>query len=72
MPLEPHHIFSVEPPTLFLKGLGGQILGLGSLHVVENEEQCFSGQPLEEVYCVTSGWRCLQEKNKMKINTTHT
>ena len=39
MPLEPHHVLGVEPPTLFLESLCCQVLRLRSLHVVENEEQ---------------------------------
>lgn len=47
--LEPHHVLGVEPPALLLQGLGRQVLGLGPLHVVEDEEECLGGQPLEEV-----------------------
>ena len=57
MSLEPHHILGVEPPTLLLEGLGRQVLGLGSLHVIEDEEECLRGQLLEEVDRITSrGW----------------
>ena len=42
VPLKPHHVLSVEPPALLLKGLGCQVLGLGPLHIVEDEEQSFS------------------------------
>jgi len=40
--LEPHHVLGVEPPALLLQRLGRQVLGLGTLHVVEDEEQSFS------------------------------
>ena len=49
MSLEPHHVHCVEPPTLLLESLGSQILCLGSLHVVEDEEERLRGQPLKEV-----------------------
>ena len=49
MPLEPHHVLGVEPPTLLLERLGRQVLGLGALHVVEDEEERLRGQPLKEV-----------------------
>ena len=55
MSLKPHHVLGVESPTLFLESLGCQVLGLGSLHVVEDEEECLSAQPLEEVNGVTAG-----------------
>ena len=37
--LEPHHVLGVKPPTLLLERLGSQVLGLGALHVVEDEEK---------------------------------
>ena len=49
MPLEPHHVLGVEPPALLLERLGCQVLGLGALHVVEDEEERLRGQPLKEV-----------------------
>ena len=39
VPLEPHHVLGVKPPALLLESLGGQVLRLGALHVVEDEEQ---------------------------------
>ena len=52
MPLEPHHVLGVEPPALLLERLGRQVLGLGALHVVEDEEERLRGQSLEEFYGV--------------------
>ena len=49
MPLEPHHVLGVEPPALLLERFGCQVLGLGALHVVEDEEERLRGQPLKEV-----------------------
>ena len=59
MSLEPHHVFGVEPPTLLLQRLSSQILCLGALHVVENEEERLRGQPLEEVDGVAARGRGL-------------
>ena len=64
MPLKPHHVFGVEPPALFFKSLCGQILGFGTLHVVENEEQRFCRQPLEEVDGITPRRRSLDGGNR--------
>jgi len=49
MPLEPHHVFGVKPPGLLFKSLGRQILSLGSLHVIKDEEECFRGESQEEI-----------------------
>ena len=49
VPLKPHHVLRVEPPALLLERLGRQVLRLGALHVVEDEEERLRGQPLEEV-----------------------
>ena len=59
VPLEPHHVLGVEPPALLLECLGGQILGLGALHVVEDEEQSLRRETLEEVYRVAARRRGL-------------
>jgi len=59
MPLEPHHVLCVEPPTLLLESLCCQVLRLRALHVVEDEEQRLCAQPLEEVYRIASRRRCL-------------
>ena len=56
MSLEPHHVLGVEPPTLLLQRLGRQVLRLGPLHVVEDEEERLRGESLEEVDGV-AGWR---------------
>ena len=61
MPLEPHHVLGVEPPTLLLESFCCQVLRLRSLHVVEDEEQRLCAQPLEEVYRIASRRRCLRE-----------
>lgn len=52
VPLEPHHVLGVKPPGLFLQSLGRQILSLGTLQVIEDEEESFCGQSLVELYGV--------------------
>ena len=61
MSLEPHHVLSVEPPALFLQGLGSQVLGFSALHVVEDEEQSLGGETLEEIDGIAAWWWCLQQ-----------
>ena len=58
--LEPHHILGVKPPTLLLQCLRRQILGLGALHVIENEEESLRRKSLEEVDGITALGGCLQ------------
>lgn len=38
MPLEPHHVFGVKPPGLFLQSFSCQILGFGSLQTHSGDE----------------------------------
>lgn len=52
VPLEPHHVLGMEAPALLLERLGGEVLRLRALHVVEYEEQRLRGQALEEVHRV--------------------
>ena len=59
VPLEPHHVLGVKPPALLLESLGGQVLRLGALHVVEDEEERLRRKSLEEVDGITALWRCL-------------
>ena len=47
--LEPHHELGVETPRLLLERFGGQVLRLGALQVVKDEEQRLRRQPVEEV-----------------------
>ena len=68
MPLEPHHVLCVEPPTLLLESLCCQVLRLRALHVVEDEEQRLCAQPLEEVYRIASRRRCLNGKNMQDLS----
>ena len=58
--LEPHHILGVKPPALLLQCLRRQILRLGALHVIENEEESLRGKSLEEVDGITALRGCLQ------------
>ena len=60
MSLEPHHILGVKPPALLLQCLRRQILRLGALHVIENEEERLRRKSLEEVNGITALWGCLQ------------
>ena len=62
MPLEPHHVLGVEPPALLLESLGGHVLRLGALHVVEDKEESLCGESLEEVYRVAAWWWGLGEE----------
>jgi len=59
VPLEPHHVLGVKPPALLLQSLGGQVLRLGALHVVEDEEERLRRKSLEEVDGITALWWCL-------------
>ena len=59
VPLEPHHVLGVKPPALLLESLGGQVLRLGALHVVEDEEERLRRKSLEEVDGITALWWCL-------------
>lgn len=52
MALEPHHKLSVEPPALLFKGLGCQVLCLGPLHIVKDEEESLRRQSLEKLHCI--------------------
>lgn len=61
MALEPHHILCVEPPALLFKGLGCQVLCLGPLHVVKDEEESLRRQSLEKLHCIRVWqWNLLQ------------
>jgi hypothetical protein len=61
MALEPHHILGVEPPALLFKGLGCQVLCLGPLHVVKDEEESLRRQSLEKLHCIRVWqWNLLQ------------
>lgn len=55
VPLEPHHVFSMEAPALFFERFRCEVLRFRSLHVVEHEEQRLRRQPLEELYRVRMG-----------------
>lgn len=60
MPLKPHEIFGVEPPGLPFKCLRCQILCLGALHVVKDEEQGLRREAQEEVNLVRPRGRQLR------------
>ena len=59
MALKPHQVLGVKPPGLLFEGLGRQILSLGALHVVEDEEERLRTKSLEEVDGITALWWCL-------------
>ena len=59
MALKPHQVLGVKPPALLLQSLGGQVLRLGALHVVEDEEERLRRKSLEEVDGITALWWCL-------------
>lgn len=60
MPLKPHHVLGMETPALLFKRLGRKILSLGSLHVVEYEEERLRRESLIELNGVIYGQLCLR------------
>lgn len=55
VPLKPHHVLCMEAPALLFKRLGSEILCLGSLHVVEYEEERLRRESLIELNGVIYG-----------------
>lgn len=72
MALEPHHVLGVEPPTLFLECFSCQVLRLAPLHVVENEEERFRRQPLEELQCICMLQRSLEILHTFRVEYKET
>lgn len=60
VPLEPHHIFSVKTPRLLLQCFSCQVLCLSALHVVKDEEERLSAEPLKELHRVVMRGLCLR------------
>lgn len=72
MALEPHHVLGVEPPTLLLECFSCQVLRLTPLHVVENEEERFRRQPLEELQCICMLQRSLEILHTFRVEYKET